>query len=371
MKKAEPFVVMAKPVGARCNLQCSYCYYSHAEKVKDFSSMAIMSDELLETFIKNYIKESTGPIVPFSWHGGEPTLAGLDFYRKAIYLQEKYLPKGWQVWNNIQTNALLLDDEWCRFLAEHHFDVGISIDGTKEFHNQYRAKGTYEKVVASIKRLQSFKLQPDLLCTVNAETMKQPLAVYRSLKSLNTGWIQFIPIVRRNDCGEVSEDSVTPEGYGEFLKMIFDEWIESDVKKLGVQLFAEMMLVYSGGSSNLCWMAPTCGRVIVLEQDGSIYSCDHYVQPEYEIGTIYDASFRSLVDGARQKRFGNQKKEALAKECKECMHLNVCNGGCPKDRFIKTDDGELRLNYLCAGLKDFFNHSSDSLKKVAQRKRII
>ena len=369
MSKIEPFVVMAKPVGARCNLQCSYCYYSHAEKRKEFTSTTIMSDKLLETYIKTYIKESTGPIVPFSWHGGEPTLAGIDFYRKVIHLQQKYLPKGWQVWNNIQTNAALLSDEWCKFLSEHHFDVGISIDGTKKVHDQYRGQGTYDKVVTSIKRLQSYNLQPDLLCTVNAETMKQPREVYQTLKSLNTGWIQFIPIVRQNELGEVSADSVNPESYGVFLKTIFDEWITRDVKKLGVQLFAEMMLVYSGRSSNLCWMAPTCGRVVVLEHDGSIYSCDHYVNSGHRIGTINDSGLRAFIDGATQKQFGDYKKDSLPKECRACKHLTLCNGGCPKDRILDTEEGNQKLNYLCEGLKEFFDYSSESIQKLVRQKK--
>ena len=370
VKTKEPFVVMAKPVGSRCNMNCGYCYYLDADSRGED---ARMSDALLETFIRRYIEASPGPTVPFTWHGGEPTLAGLDFFRLAVRLQKRYLPRGWTCWNNLQTNGVLIDDEWAAFLAENRFDVGLSVDGTRELHDRYRKDSgggaTYERAVAAVRRLQGRGIQADLLCTVTSAAAREPLAVYRALRQLDTGWIQFIPIVRRTGGGELSPESVGGEGYGRFLCEIFDEWLLNDIGKTEVQLFAETAMIRSGRAATLCWMAPTCGRVLIVERDGGVYACDHYVTPGYRLGDIAASDLVSLVDSPGQRRFGGNKSRLLPKQCRECRWLSLCNGGCPKDRLALTQDGEPGLNILCDGLKRFFAHSEEPIKRVMALRR--
>jgi uncharacterized protein len=366
-----PFVVMAKPVGSLCNLECSYCYYLETGRYFQSQHQQFrMSDSLLERYIHQYIESSPGPVVQFTWHGGEPTLAGLDFYRLVINLQKRYLPEGWSCWNNLQTNGILLDDEWCSFLADAHFDVGLSIDGTQGLHDKNRqdhsGSGSYERAVAAVRRLQSHGIQPDLLCTVTSETAQEPLAVYRALKDLNTGWIQFIPILRIAADGQPTADSVSGEEYGDFLCAVFDEWIRHDLGRLDVQLFAEMALVWSGGNASLCWMAPTCGRVLIVEHDGSVYSCDHFVNHDHHIGDIESSHLSALVDSPVQRIFGNEKQTKLPLQCRSCSWIKICNGGCPKDRFALAENGEPGLNYLCTGLRQFYAHAEQPLMRVMQ-----
>lgn len=361
---------MAKPVGARCNLSCRYCYYLDGENADGSPNPARMPDSLLETYIRQYIAASPGPVVPFTWHGGEPTLAGLDFYRLAVELQRRYLPAGWTCWNNLQTNGVLLDDTWCAFLAEAKFDVGLSVDGTEWVHDEYRrdrgGHGTYQRVVAAVRRLQTNGIQPDLLCTVTSKAAAEPLAVYRALRDLNTGWIQFIPIVCRGADGRVTADSVSGAAYGDFLCTIFDEWTSCDLGRLEIQLVAEMALVWSGGDASLCWMSPTCGRVVVVEQDGGVYACDHFVSPGYRLGNLATTPLAELVSSPAQRRFGNDKRDRLPQRCRACAWLAVCNGGCPKDRFAVDENGESGLNYLCSGLRQFFAHADQPLRQVVE-----
>ena len=369
----EPFVVMAKPIGPICNLTCSYCYYLDSARLYSRPHRFRMSDALLETYIRQYIAASPGPIVLFVWHGGEPTLAGLDFFRRAVELQQRYLPEGWTCWNNLQTNGTLLDDEWCAFLAEEHFDVGLSIDGTRWLHDAYRkdrrGEGTYERVVAALCRLQAHGIQPDLLCTVTSKVAEDPLAVYRALKNLGSGWLQFIPIVRRGPDGAVTPDSVTPDAYGRFLCTVFNDWVYHDIGKLEVQFFAETSLVWSGGTANMCWMAPTCGRVVIVEHDGGVYSCDHFVTAAHRIGDLDTSNLSALVDSPVQHRFGEDKRDRLPAQCRSCPWLSTCNGGCPKDRFASADDGEPGLYYLCNGLRQFFAQAERPLRQVIARRR--
>jgi uncharacterized protein len=361
---------MAKPVGSRCNVNCGYCYYLDADSRGE---NARMSDALLETFIRGYIEASPGPVVSFTWHGGEPTLAGLDFFRLAVELQKRYLPEGFKIWNNLQTNGTLLDDEWAAFLAGNRFDVGLSVDGTRELHDRYRKDSgggaTYDRAVAAVRLLQNRGIQPDLLCTVTSATAREPLAVYRSLRQLGTGWIQFIPIVRRTGGGELSPESVGGEEYGRFLCEIFDEWLLNDIGKTEVQLFAETAMVRSGRAASLCWMAPTCGRVLIVERDGGVYACDHYVTPERRLGDIAASGLGALVDSPEQRRFGDDKRGTLPRQCRECESLALCNGGCPKDRLSASTDGEPGLNVLCAGLKRFFVHSEAPMKRAMALRR--
>ena len=356
---------MAKPVGPRCNLECRYCYYADKEPL---AARPRMTDTVLEAYIRQYIEASAGPYVQFTWHGGEPTLAGLDFYRRAVDLQKRYLPEGRECWNNLQTNGLLLDDEWCEFLSGAGFDVGLSIDGAQHTHDAYRRSrsgGTYEQAAAAVRRLQAHGIQPDLLCTVTAATAAEPSAVYRALRSLGAGWMQFIPVVRRDFDGRISPESVTAEGYGSFLCAVFDEWSLRDLGRAEVQLFAETARVWSGGTAGLCWMAPACGRVLIVEQDGGVYSCDHFVFPEYRIGSIVESSLGELVESSAQRRFGSAKSGALNAQCLACSWRGVCNGGCPKDRLASPGDGGPGINYLCAGLKRFFSYAEKPLKKIA------
>ena len=385
----QPFVVMAKPVGARCNLQCSYCYYSKqtpggvsAGGVCDIAPSTVMGGDILERFIRQYIEACPGQVVSFTWHGGEPTLAGPDFFRRAVELQKRYLPPGKSCWNNLQTNGILLDDEWCAFLADAGFDVGLSIDGVAQLHDKYRKDrgglGSYERAAAAVKRLQGHGVRPDLLCTVTsatagdchspdkAKSADAALSVYRALRELDTGWIQFIPIVRRGADGRVTDDSVTAEGYGEFLCAVFDEWSRNDLGKLDVQLFAETLRVWSGGTAGLCWMAPTCGRALIVELDGGVYSCDHFVDPGHRIGDIWETHLGELAELPEQLRFGENKRDLLPGSCRACPWIGVCNGGCPKDRFAHTADGEPGLNYLCAGLKRFFTHAKPTSDLIAR-----
>jgi uncharacterized protein len=369
----DPFVVMAKPVGPNCNLECSYCYYLETKRHYEAPYQFRMSDAVLETYIRQCIEASPGPTVSFVWHGGEPTLAGLDFYKRALELQKRYLPAKWSCWNNLQTNGTLLNEDWCSFIANEHFDVGISIDGTRWVHDRYRkdlhGKGTYETAVAAVRRLQTYGVQPDLLCTVTSTSAQEPLDIYRALRDLNTGWIQFIPIVRQDSNGQITPDSISSEAYGHFLSVVFDEWIYHDLGKLNVQFFAEMALVWSGGRANPCWMAPICGRVLIVEHDGSVYSCDHFVTPEHRIGNLRTSTLSTLVDSPAQLSFGENKRTGLPGQCRNCRWLAVCNGECPKNRLILADDGSPGLNYLCKGLRFFFTHSERPLKRVIERQK--
>ncbi len=363
-----PLAVMAKPVGSRCNMRCAYCYYLEKGKYSENPKQTRMSFDLLEKLIRQTVAASPGPVVSFTWHGGEPTLAGLDFYKKALELEKKYLPRGWEAWNNLQTNGLLLNEGWCRFLKENRFDVGLSIDGDMEVHDFNRrlpnGAGTYERVRAAIRRLRDAGLEPDLLCTVNAVSQEKPLEVYRALRDTGCIWVQFIPVVIRGADGAASAGSVSPEGYGRFLTAVFDEWVRHDLGKLDVQLFAEMARIMAGGRASLCWMSPTCGHVLIAEEDGAVYSCDHFVDPEHRLGTLREGSLARLAEGAFQRAFGLAKRENLTSECRACPYLRFCNGGCPKDRFGISAEGQPGQYWLCAGLKKFFAHAEPVLKRV-------
>ena len=366
--QAAPLAVMAKPVGSRCNMRCAYCYYLEKGKYSESRKQTCMSYSLLEKLIRQTVAASPGPVVSFTWHGGEPTLAGMDFYKKALELERKYLPRGWEAWNNLQTNGLLLDDSWCRFLKENRFDVGLSIDGSARVHDANRrllnGTGTFERVSASIRRLREAGVEPDLLCTVNEVSQDKPLEVYRALRDTGAIWVQFIPVVIRGGDGGVAPGSVSPEGYGSFLTAVFDEWVRQDLGVLDVQLFAEMARIMAGGQAGLCWMRPTCGHVLIAEEDGAVYSCDHFVDPEHRLGTLRDGSLARMAQGGFQRAFGLAKLESLTDECRTCPYLRFCNGGCPKDRFGLSADGQSGHYWLCPGLKAFFAHAEPILKRV-------
>ena len=363
-----PLAVMAKPVGSRCNMRCAYCYYLEKGKYSENAKQTRMSFDLLEKLIRQTVAASPGPVVSFTWHGGEPTLAGMDFYKKALELERKYLPRGWEAWNNLQTNGLLLNEGWCRFLKENRFDVGLSIDGPTSVHDRNRrlanGTGTFERVHAAIRRLRKAGIEPDLLCTVNAVSEERPLEVYRALRETGCGWVQFIPVVIRDTEGSAAPGSVSPEGYGRFLTAVFDEWVTHDLGVLDVQLFAEMARVMAGGEAGLCWMQPVCGHVLIAEEDGSVYSCDHFVDPDHRLGNLRSGSLERLAGSEFQRAFGQSKRETLTDECRACPYLRFCNGGCPKDRFGFSSDGQPGQYWLCSGLRAFFAHAEPILENV-------
>ena len=351
---SRPFALMVKPVGAVCNLACSYCYYLNNE----VSTRKPMSHEHLEKIISSYLTSSPGKIKSFVWHGGEPMLAGLDFYKKVVELQKKYLPSGCECWNNLQTNAIALNDEWCAFLKKERFDVGVSIDGIRLVHNTYRLdpKGeeTYDLVCEKINLLKKYGIRPDLLCTVTADTAEHAYEVYQALRNFNTGWIQFIPIVNKNADGSIRPESVSPEAYGNFLTTTFNQWLYNDLGKCDVQLFMELLNVYMGGTQNLCWLKKDCGDVLAIESDGRVYSCDHFVNEDNYIGSIDEADLSALIDSDKQLAF-SQRKSDLNDKCLNCRFLHLCNGGCPKDRNAQ------KANYLCDGLYHLFEEADGPL----------
>ena len=359
------FVIMAKPVGSYCNMSCSYCYYLHADNLQELSRKT-MTYDTLEQLIRSCCESCDSDVLSITWHGGEPTLAGLDFFRKAVSLEQEYLPAGKTFWNSLQTNGLLIDDAWCAFLKKHHFDVGVSIDGTRFVHDTYRndrgGEDTYQRALSAVERLKKHGIRPDLLCTVTRETAENAKSVYRSLRALDTGWIQFIPIVRRDAQGSVTEDSVTPSLYGKFLKTVFREWFFHDLGRINIQLFAETALTLSGKPSNVCWMQETCGNVIVAEHDGSLYACDHFVKQSHRIGSL-DDGLEQAVTSPFQTEFGLAKEKTLPRQCRECPYLELCRGSCPKDRFLENRDGEL-IYYLCDGLLAFYDYAVPLLKQA-------
>ena len=368
---AREFQIMVKTVGAICNLDCHYCYYLKKENLYPKGSVFRMNDELLENYISQHIQATPKEIVSFSWHGGEPTLIGLDYFRKAVALQKKHLPPNKKLINGIQTNGLLIDDAWCEFLAQENFYIGLSLDGPKDLHDRYRVtkgqKPTHKQVVQAFQLLRRHKVHVDLLCVVHDVNVKHPTAVYRHLKEIGGEYLQFLPLVERAEDAERSlvSRSVPAAAYGEFLCTIFDEWIRNDVGKIFIQLFDESVRPFLGMDHALCIYRETCGDVPVVEHNGDFYSCDHYVLPEYKIGNINEQHLGDLVEHSAQRDFGMRKWTSLPRFCRECEVLGMCNGGCPKDRFIKTPDGEEGLNYLCAGLKRFFTHSRPYFQKFA------
>ena len=356
-----PFTVMIKPVGSLCNMSCSYCYY----KDKDSGNKdRVMPLYILEELTKQYIGVCGSREVSFVWHGGEPTLAGMDFYKQAVDLQKKYQKDGWNCWNNLQTNGLLLDDGWCRFLSENKFSVGVSIDGVEAVHNKNRSgingEDTYLRVAEGIERLKSYGIKPDLLCTVNRDSVKYPLQVYRGLKSFNTGWIQFIPIVNIKN-GTECNNSVSAYEFGKFLSDVFDEWVVNDLDRVNIQFFAEVLRVSSGGSAGVCFMAPECGRSLVVDKDGTVYSCDHFVDSEHLLGNILNEPLLTISEKEKQREFGEIKHKDLNSDCLSCRWLRFCNGGCPKDRVIKSKQNEV---FLCEGYASFFAYTEPVIKII-------
>ena len=364
------FQIMAKPTGAICNLDCVYCYYLKKEDLYPEAKSFRMERDVLEDYIAQHIEACPDPVVDFAWHGGEPTILGLDYFRDIVALQRKHCPADRKVRNGMQTNGVLLDDEWCRFFAEEGFSIGLSIDGPEKLHDEYRVtKGqqpTQRKVVQAFKRLKAYKVPCDVLCVVHAGNVGHPTTVYRYFKSIGADHQQFIPLVEPvpGDAA-VSPRSVPAEAFGTFLCAIFDEWIRTDVGRVTIQIFDEAARTGLGIDHALCIFRETCGDVPALEHNGDFYSCDHYVDPAYRVGNIRETPLAQMIDSDAQRQFGRDKWTSLPRYCRECEVRAQCNGGCPKDRFIKTPDGEDGLNYLCAGYKKFFIHSREHLNTMA------
>lgn len=368
----DDFQVFVKPVGASCNLACSYCYYLEKSDLYTDEKHPRMSEELLEMYILKHIQASAEPSIFFSWHGGEPTLAGLEYFQRIIEFQKKHLPANRTALNGIQTNGTLLNDEWCRFLKEENFIIGISLDGPEQFHsiNRFRkdGKSSFDEVLRGFQLLKTHQIPCEILCVVHAQNVWHPLEVYRFFKSLNARFLTFIPLVERlyPENNQVSERTVPAKAFGEFLCTIFDEWKTKDIGTVKIQIFEEALRTAFGLEHSLCIFKPVCGRVPVVEHNGDFYSCDHFVDPAHLVGNIRQKSLSELLESTQQIAFRQAKSDTLPNYCLNCEVQEMCNGACPKDRFIETPDGEPGLNYLCEGYKLFFNRCKPFVDEVAQ-----
>jgi uncharacterized protein len=366
------FQVFIKPVGPACNLHCAYCYYLDKSEVFGSDKVFCMEQGILEAYMRQHIDATTGPIIFFSWHGGEPLLAGLDFYRKAVTLQKKLNWSERRIINGIQTNGTLLNEAWCRFLAEEQFMVGLSLDGPEKLHDVFRKAGngspTFNRVMHGYDQLIMHGIDPEILCVVNAENVKYPLEVYRFFRKLGVPYITFIPLVEKLNAAvvSVSNRSVTAEAFGGFLCTVFDEWLQQDIGTLKVQIFEEALRRAFKQEHTLCIFKPVCGGVPVVEHNGDFFSCDHFVTREHRLGNIRDFPLEDFLDSDKQKAFGQAKMSTLPRYCLDCEVRDMCNGECPKNRFIHTPDGEPGLNYLCAGYRKFFNHCRPFAEDVAR-----
>ena len=387
---AKPLYVMLKPAGAHCNLACKYCYYLEKNNLYQNSHRHLMSDEMLEHFTREYIEAQTMPQVLFTWHGGEPLMRSIDFYKKALALQKKYA-HGKQIDNVIQTNGTLLTDEWCEFFAKNHWLVGISIDGPQEYHDHYRmtpaGKPSWEKVMQGISLLKKHRVEWNAMAVVNAYNAEHPLEFYHFFRDNGCQYLQFTPIVERltehedgRTLASLADDreipladaSVTPQQWGNFLCTIFDDWVRHDVGKTFVEIFDCTLANWMGVLPGICAYSKECGHAGVMEHNGDIYSCDHFVFPEYKLGNIREQSLIDMLYGEKQQAFSRLKHTSLPRQCKECDMEFACHGECPKNRFEKDKYGEPGLNYLCQGYYQYYTHVSpymDFMKRelLAQR----
>ena len=388
------FHLMAKPSGATCNINCTYCFFLSKEALYP-NEKSRMSEATLETYIRQLLESHHTPNVTIAWQGGEPTLMKLEFFKHSIALVEKYRQPGQTVEHTFQTNGLVLDDEWCAFFKEHNFLVGLSVDGPREIHNTYRldrnGKGTFDLVMKGWRALRKHNVDFNILCTVNAANEHHGRTVYRFFRDeLGAKWVQFIPIVERataetleianqgwsehpgqkrllyTQAGNlVTERTVGGEQYGRFLVDVFEEWLRHDVGKVFVQLFDVTFEAFFG-RHQLCIHAPTCGFGPALEHNGDLYSCDHFVEPRFLLGNIHKTHMLEMITSPQQRKFGEDKRDTLTAQCRNCAVLALCNGGCPKDRFALSRDGEPGQNYLCAGLELFFMHTTPAFQVMAQ-----
>jgi len=376
------FHVMAKPTGALCNLDCNYCFYLEKDKLYTGKVDFKMPIDVLESFIRQKIEAHQISNVTFAWQGGEPTLLGVEYFRKVIELQKKYA-QGKNIENTFQTNGILLNDEWCQLFKENNFLIGLSIDGPEEFHNKYRmdkgGKPTFHKVMRGISFLKKHQVEFNTLTVVQKDNAQHPLEVYSFLKEVGSGFMQFIPIVERNNptntnlkfahpqiasVDNVTDWSIQPEQYGEYLCAIFDEWVQKDVGIYYVQIFDVALEAWVGYNPNLCVFSKECGTALAIEHNGDLFSCDHYVYPENKLGNILNKSLKSMVSSKQQMEFGKAKAD-LHPQCQKCNVRFVCNGDCPKHRFVKGQDSEIGLSFLCNAYKMFFNHINHAMKFMA------
>ena len=381
---AKPLYVMLKPAGAHCNLACKYCYYLEKNKLYPTAQRHLMSNEMLEQFTREYIEAQTMNQVLFTWHGGEPLLRSIDFYRKALSLQQKYAG-GRRIDNVIQTNGTLLTDEWCEFFAQNHWLVGISIDGPQPDHDHYRltaaGKPSWKKVMQGIKLLKKHGVEWNAMAVVNAYNANHPMEFYRFFKENGCQFLQFTPIVERltrhedgrtlasladKDEISLSEASVAPEQWGYFLCAIFDEWVRKDVGKIFVEIFDCTLANWMGISPGICAYSKECGHAGVMEHNGDVYSCDHFVFPEYKLGNIRDHSLIYMLYGEQQQEFSRLKHSSLPRQCKECDMEFACHGECPKNRFMKDQYGDSGLNYLCPGYYHYYQHVAPYMDYMKQ-----
>ncbi|MEK7767023.1 MAG: anaerobic sulfatase maturase [bacterium] len=379
---------MTKPTGAICNLDCTYCFYLEKEKLYPGRGSYKMTDATLEAYVRQYIEGQDAAEITFAWQGGEPTLMGLEFFRRAVALQRRYCPSGKTVKNAFQTNGTLLDDAWGSFLKSEGFLVGLSIDGPRELLDLYRVdkggKPTFDSVMRGLVVLKRHGVEFNTLTVVHRENAKRPLAVYRFLKEIGSGFIQFIPLVERVGDGEalapppgleggdggegpaVTPWTVRPRDYGEFMTVIFDDWIRTDVGRVFVQLFDVQLGITMGLGSSLCYFAETCGLALALEHNGDLFSCDHYVYPNYRLGNVHEAPLAELVNAVEQRKFGADKRDTLPAFCRRCDVVEMCRGECPKRRFARTPDGDQGLNYLCGAYKPLFRHLRPHLETMGR-----
>lgn len=370
---ARPMYIMLKPAGALCNLRCKYCYYLEKNELYKRQGNHVITDELLEKFVKEYIEAQTTPNILFTWHGGETLMRPISFYRRALELQRIY-SHGRQIDNCIQTNGTLLNDEWCEFFKQNNFLVGVSIDGPQEFHDEYRKTGTgrptFRDVMKGINLLNKYGVEWNALAVVNDFNAEYPLDFYHFFKEIGCRYIQFTPIVERittrpdnlrlapgmQEEGMLADFSITARQWGNFLCTIFDEWVHHDVGEYYIQLFDATLANWVGQAPGICTMAEECGHAGVMEFNGDVYSCDHFVFPEYKLGNLHDQTIFEMMNGQRQREFSRMKKQMLPQQCRECRFLFACHGECPKNRFVRDKYGNPGLNYLCQGYYRFFKH---------------
>jgi uncharacterized protein len=370
-KESREFQIFVKPIGAACNLRCNYCYYFDKQALHRGRKSSVMSDELLEKYIIQHIEATTDETISFSWHGGEPLMAGMLTFRKIVALQKKHKPAGRTIRNGIQTNGTLIDEEWASFLEAENFMVGLSIDGPGDLHNRYRKtadnKTTLQNALKGYEFLFNHGIISEVLCVVHSKNVKYPLVVYNFFKQLGAKYLTFLPLVvsRPGNKSSVSRASVPSAEFGRFLSAVFDEWVEKDIGLIKVQIFEEAIRPAFHQEHTLCIFKKECGGVPVLESNGDFYSCDHYVDNDHRIGNINDGSISGFLDSEKQMEFGEVKLKSLPRYCKTCEVRAMCNGECPKNRFISTPDGEPGLNYLCSGYKAFFNHCRPFVEAIA------
>ncbi len=375
MLRQPSYHVMVKPTGARCNCACDYCFFLKKERLYPGSDFR-MSDEVMESYVRQTIEACRAPEVNLSWQGGEPTLMGLEFFRRAVEAEKKFAKPGQRVTNSLQTNGLLIDEEWCRFLHDNDFLVGVSLDGPRELHDAYRrdkaGRSVFDRVVKAVRLMQKHGVEFNVLCTVNAANSRRPLDVYRFFRDgLGARYVQLIPIVEReNETGDQEEKrltsrSVEPARYGEFLIAIFDEWVRRDVGTMFVTFFDNVLASYVHGESSVCVFRRECGDALALEHNGDLYSCDHFVEPACLLGNITKTPLAELVASEKQRAFGRAKADTLPRVCRDCRFLFTCGGECPKNRVLDAPDGEPGLNWLCEGLKAFFAHTERAMRIMA------